>query len=180
MRKFYFCCISACILLFFSCGRDGSDGRSYIAFDWDWYVDTYWDNNPSVPSTINRNVEYKSNAGTFSFEYGCSDGLGSSWYWEGNYTIRINEGEPGELLYDGKDGKNRHYSVFLRGLNEPTSSVTERSTMTAEKPIVEKLKHSNELPIPDDKKKYISEPIIEYYNIDNMTIVVEKQKFIIK
>ncbi|MEP0862444.1 MAG: hypothetical protein HRF52_13490 [Ignavibacterium sp.] len=108
-------------LLLISCGKDGNEGRAFVSFDWSSTVVYYDDSNPSIPSTIWRNQNYQSDAGTFYFEYGVDNG---SEYrlWTGSYSITKNPGEKGSLFVDGKDGANKYYKIYL-GFNGPRVSV---------------------------------------------------------
>lgn len=97
-------------------GDDGDDGRAYLSFDWDWYVDSYWDNNPNVPYSISKNRDYNVKAGTYSFSYNCSDGVGNFWGYDGTYRITINKGEAGKAFgVDGADGNDKYFNLFLSG-----------------------------------------------------------------
>ena len=98
-----------------SCGSDGNPGNAYLSFTWDWYVDWYDDNNGSVPYTIYENTDYQTSPGTFTYEYGCSDGTGYFWEFYGTYTITINEGEKGGMFSGGGDGADKHFTLNLRG-----------------------------------------------------------------
>lgn len=101
--------------LFTSCGSDGSDGRAYISHSWDWYVDWYEDSNYDTPSTIYQYTDYETSPGSFSYEYGCSDGLGNYWGYYGTYTITINQGEDGGFLTSGDDGADNYFRMDLSG-----------------------------------------------------------------
>lgn len=159
-------------LLFGGCGKDGIDGKAYIAFDWDWYVDYYWDNNPDVPTTINRNTNYNSNPGSFSFEYDCSDGAGSYWYYTGTYSISINNGTEASTFRDGDDGSDRYYKFLLNG-NGYNLSYTDKSA--------EMKKNSNSAltkQTPNHANRnvtYIGEPVYEVFYTENAIIEVTKQ-----
>jgi len=103
------------VSFFTSCGKDGLDGDSYISFEWDWYVDSYTDDNSSTPSTINENTYYQVYPGTYYFSYECSDLDGNFWGFDGSYHIYINEGEPGSFLTDGDNGKDNYFTLSLSG-----------------------------------------------------------------
>lgn len=51
MRKlFLIMYIIMSTFLFIGCkGEDGKDGSAYLKFSWDYYVDTWDDNNPDTP-----------------------------------------------------------------------------------------------------------------------------------
>lgn len=131
MKKlFIFFAMFISIILLSGCGEDGQEGRAYLSFDWDWYVDWYNDNNPGVPYYIYENTDYESSAGTYSFEYGCSDGQGNFWSFYGTYTLTVNPGEEGSLFSDGADGADKFYTLYLRGsgawLNKPSVNITNK------------------------------------------------------
>ncbi len=170
-------------------GIDGEDGSAFIRFSWDWYVDTYDDNNPDLPSTISENYNYETLPGTYSFLYTCSDGMGNSWYWEGYYTIQINYGEPGEPgepagLFsdgadgaDGADGEDNYYRMFLDGLVG--------ASLTLTKAIIGNKEIKTELSTPAkdfNKSDYIAEGdiVISRFNQSGREIYVEKQLYIAK
>ncbi|MBS4013808.1 MAG: hypothetical protein KGZ97_08615 [Bacteroidetes bacterium] len=79
MKKFKlsFLILAVGLFLITGCGKDGLDGKATLKFDWDWYVDTYWDSNPGVPTTISKMVPYNTQPGTFTYEYDCSDAYDS-------------------------------------------------------------------------------------------------------
>jgi len=103
------------VFLFIGCGQDGEDGDAYLSFSWDWYIDSYTDNNPNVPSIINEYQDYIVRPGTYSFEYNCSDGMGNYWGYDGWYAIEINRGEQADFMTDGADGEDNHYRLDLTG-----------------------------------------------------------------
>jgi hypothetical protein len=120
MKKNFFCIEKYILLLVLtailtSCGSDGKDGVSYLSFDWDLYVDTYTDDNPKVPSTISRNMDYLVAAGTYNYSYDCSDGSGHYWSYSGHYSISVNQGKPANGFTDGEDGKDKYYKMNLSG-----------------------------------------------------------------
>ena len=128
--------------MFFTCGADGERGAIYLAIDWEWYLDKYWDDNPNIPWNLRRNAEYRCGPGTYNFKYYCSNFNGDEWMWEGTYTLIANEGQPGEFLKDGADGATRYYKFFCSGLSYPTLTFHKHS----------KIKHF----ISKDIKKYES------------------------
>jgi len=102
-------------LLLTSCGRDGRDGRAYLSFSWDVYVDEYSDDNYSIPVVIEELTYYDTEPGTYSYEYYCSDGIGNYWGYEGTYTITIFWGEEGGFIRDGDDAPDSFYDFDLTG-----------------------------------------------------------------
>jgi hypothetical protein len=102
-------------IFMFGCGEDGQPGSAYISFTWDWYVDSYDDNNLDTPSWITEYTDYNTNDGTFSYRYDCSDGVGNFWYWYGTYTIYKNAGEEASWFSDGDDGADNYFRFGLYG-----------------------------------------------------------------
>jgi hypothetical protein len=166
-------------LLFFGCGKDGSSGKSFVALDWDWYVDAYSDNNPSIPSTISKNFDYSSGVGSYKGIYQCSNGSGSEWYWEFTYKTSVNSGEEGKLFKSGDNGKNKHYKLYLDGLNNASITVTEKSTYYLQKPKKNKIPKINFDFYPKNKK-YIGEEIVETFVQNGLIIEFKRRMFIIK
>jgi len=119
MKKLFFVMfiiLMSMFLLSGCMGDDGDDGRAYLSFDWDYYVDNYWDNNPNVPSSITRNRDYNVRAGTYNFTYDCSDGYGSYWSYNGTYRITVDRGASGEAFgVDGADGDDKYFNLYLSG-----------------------------------------------------------------
>lgn len=97
-----------------NCGEDGSQGRAYLKFSWDSYVDWYTDNNPSIPYSIYEGQNYETSPGVYSYEYGCSNSS-SVWGYYGTYSITVNPGEEGSLFTDGADGSDKFYTFMLGG-----------------------------------------------------------------
>jgi hypothetical protein len=160
----------------FGCGIDGREGTSYLAFNWDWYVDSYWDNNPGVPSTINAFSDYRVNPRTYSYEYACSDGLGDYWGYEGTYSIRFNNsGESASLFRDGDNGRDRYHLFFLGGFGS-TFSVDERSIPEPQKE-PKTIIHKQPLAVGVADREYIGEPIIETQVYNSVEITVSKRLF---
>lgn len=160
-------------LILGGCGKDGTAGASFLALDWDWYVDGYNDNNPSLPNTISKNFDYSTGTGTYQCEYICSDGTGNVWYWEYEYTLSINQGEKGKLFRKGDDGKDRYHNMFLNGLAEPSFSVNEKSAGKQKKKELKPYK----LNTADFKKVYHGDPIYEEYSANGYTTLVKRRMF---
>jgi hypothetical protein len=161
------------VLILASCGKDGSNGVAFIALDWDFYVDGYNDNNSSIPGSISRNFDYSTKPGTYTCDYVCSDGSGDVWYWNYQYTIRINFGEEGKFLSNGDNGKNRHYKLFLSGLSNASLSVTEKQNSKKAKKSLPRFN------LPDGKRIYIGESQVEELVQNGLIITIKKQRFII-
>jgi hypothetical protein len=170
--------IGALMILFLSsCGKEGKAGVAYLALDWDWYVDSYWDDNPGIPNTIQKNREYNVSPNTYSFQYACSDGTGNAWNWSGTYTIRINPGGQKRTFKDGENGKNRHYLFLLTGLSRGQTTVTEKNNIQKEeRPELSRL----ELPIPEERRNYIGQKVYHSFSNDNFSIDVEMQMFTVE
>ncbi len=111
MKKLLFVLL-AVFFIVVQCGQDGEDGDAYLAFDWNKAPDWYWDDNDAIPGTIYRLQDYKVMPGTYNFAYGITDLYGIYYEWEGTYKITINKGKPGGLITDGKDGKDKYYTLF--------------------------------------------------------------------
>ncbi len=116
MRKLFVLIIMFLIL---SCGKDGKDGNAYLSFEWDVYVDSYWDNNPDIPDPFYASLDYLVQPGTYEYEYYCSDGTGEEWYWDGTYTIVIDKGEKGGFFSTGPDGSDNYFRLDMIGLTGP-------------------------------------------------------------
>jgi len=107
--------LSLLFFFFLGCGEDGDDGNAYLSFTWDWYVDTYDDNNPDTPLVLDEYQNYRVKEGSYSFLYTCSDAY-DSWHWEGTYTIKIDKGKPADFFVDGEDGEDNYYRLNLTGI----------------------------------------------------------------
>lgn len=161
------------------CGKDGASGSSYVAFDWDWYVDAYNDDNPSLPSSISQNFDYSTNAGQYNGEYACSDGTGDSWYWEFTYKIEINSGEDGKLFQSGDDGKDRYYKIFLNGLSNANISFTEKGINPPKKQVKKQLFRYYTKAKQEDKIYHGGE-IVETFVQNNHLITLKRRMFTLK
>ena len=91
------------------CGRDGDDGDAYIALNWVYAPNYYWDNNPAIPIVFYRGAYYRSSPGAYDFGYEAYEGS----QWVGTYTIAIDKGEDGGLFTDGDDGRDRYFTLWL-------------------------------------------------------------------
>jgi hypothetical protein len=180
MKKlFSFFVILTSLILLTDCGKDGADGRAYIALDWDWYVDWYEDSNSDTPSSFYANSDYETSAGSYNYEYGCSDvdyyGNWYYWGWEGTYTISINPGEKGGLISSGSDGADNYFQFNLWGsgpdfyLNKPVNGKEKALILTVPS---EEIKFY--------KKTLVGNVIIETYENSNATMIITRQKFILE
>lgn len=114
----YFCLIGVITLGLLSftmltgCGKDGDYGQSFIAIDWVYSPQSYWDNNSAVPYVFYAGQYYNSQPGTYDFQYTAWDGSSYS----GLYTITVDEGEDAPLLLlfvDGEDGVDKYFTLWL-------------------------------------------------------------------
>jgi len=164
------------LILFFAfgCAKDGQDGKAYLSFTWDWYVDAYTDNNPGVPNTIREYKDYEVKAGTYHFEYLCSEPSGDFWGYKGSYRININKGNPAELFKDGENGKDNYYRMSLSG-NGPNFLLMKESA----KEKLESL-HKSEYNILNFKMIFVGQikKDIQYSNTGTLTVTW--QKFILE
>ncbi len=110
------------IVLLSSCGKDGMNGKSFLAIHDSEYSNEvctrYWDDNDDIPYGFSYGTYYQTKPGTYNYEYDVSvyDSntgveVGTTTV-SGNYTITINLGEKGGLLKDGKDGSDKHYDFY--------------------------------------------------------------------
>lgn len=87
-------------------GRNGRDGAVLLKIR---LIDVtrYWDNNDGIPHGFSSEVYYTCRAGSYSFEYDCTNGI----EWEGTYTLVRNRGESGGFMSNGADGLDRFYTL---------------------------------------------------------------------
>ncbi len=99
------------LFILIGCGKDGDDGKSYIAIDWVFTPLSYADSNSATPGTVYAGTFYRTKKGTYNFSYTAWDGSA----YVGTYTIKVEEGEEGGPLpfMDGEDGEDRHYELWL-------------------------------------------------------------------
>ena len=103
----------AAILLLSGCslfiGQDGQDGRAYISYEFvatPFYYDT---NDPGIPYIgLIAGYYYETLPGTYFLIYESWDGS----VWSTQYSIYINEGEPGTLFVDGADGEDLYFEML--------------------------------------------------------------------
>lgn len=153
------------------CGRDGRDGKAFLSFTWDWYVDSYWDNNPDVPSHITEYTKYELRPGTYNFSYDCSDGLGNYWGYDGTYKITIDKGEKGGFLVDGNDGEDNYFRMNLtgQGPNFYLMKGTQDKKLILEKRLFDDLSNY--------KKLFIGEVITEVFYSNSGQMIVQKRMY---
>ena len=146
MKKLF---LLALLILFVvvQCGQDGKDGDAFLAFDWGITPDWYWDDNDDVPATIYRLDDYEVAPGTYDFAYGITDWDDTYYEWEGTYTITINKGKKGGLITDGKDGKDKYYTLYLGAslgpdLYKPATAAPDNQAGSISKAMPSDRKHS--------------------------------------
>jgi len=102
-------------VFFTSCGKDGADGKSYVAIDYEYpKPDTYWDDNDDVPYGFTWGANYLSESGKFvDFTYEYYNYEGYNHKWSGYYTLAYaGDGEDGKMFSDGADGKNAYTKMY--------------------------------------------------------------------
>ncbi len=73
-------------------GPNGRDGKVYFGIDYDYNPPySYWDNNDNVPLNPYFGEMYRTESGTYDFEYF----INPYEYWYGTYTLHRNRGELG-------------------------------------------------------------------------------------
>ena len=150
-------------------GPKGPDGKVYFGIDYDYNPPySYWDNNSSVPLNPYFGEVYRTEEGTYDFEY-----FINPWeYWWGTYTLYENEGEwgganntpglPGDdtffLLICNDDGfyhetwdecgcramENPDGSVTVEGVNKQKFRVEMKKSTVMERPAKENPKFKKE------------------------------------
>ena len=158
------------VILFSGCAKDGENGKAFLSFTWDAYVDYYWDDNSNIPTPIYSYTEYEVGAGTYNYEYGCSDGAGNYWGFEGTYQITVNPGESGSLFTDGENGDDSYFTFGLYGggpwfYKEDTTKILSPS-------LFKSIKNSNEY-----TKEYVGEKEVTVQNSGNRQMIINKQMY---
>ena len=151
------------------CGDDGDDGNSYTAIDWVYAPISYWDDNPGIPYGFNRGEYYLTQAGTYNFEYIAWDGSG----YIGTYTITIDEGEDGNLFFDGDDGEDWYFTFWLYSwgpIINTNSLMLEEETEKGLNAGLDESDNTDTL----SKSEMLDEA--EINSIDSDVIVIEKQQ----
>jgi hypothetical protein len=174
MKKILILLLALFAASFFSgCGEDGEPGEAYISFDWDWYVDYYNDNNYDVPGTIYEYTNYWTSPGTYSYDYGCSDGAGNFWGYYGTYTITINPGEEGSMFTDGDDGEDNYFRFSMSGNGTSFYLLKENP----EKIKKESLNEVNELDLSQYDKVDVGPVEVEVQNTRKGQMVIKRQLY---
>jgi hypothetical protein len=120
MKNIIYSCIL--IILIISCGKDGSDGKAYLALS--WVSINSIGGFDQLPYSIENDQYYEHSPGSYSGWY-------VSWddsYWTVSYTLEINYGEEASGFIDGDDGMDNYYTLLLHSsgpsmyLNAPQQS----------------------------------------------------------
>ena len=165
--------------LMIGCGTDGKDGKAYLRITWDWYVDTFEDNNPDTPYIVNENTNYETDPGSYFYEYHCSDGLGNYWYYTGTYTITIEEGEEGGLFTDGEDGDDNYFTLNLTGFARSSFANGRNNSIDKSKKKVE-LNRDCEINLSLYEKIKFNDIVSETFHTRNYRMDITKQMFLLK
>ena len=161
------------IMLFSGCAKDGENGKAYLSFTWDWYTDWYDDNNSATPEAsggIDQYVDYEVTAGTYNFEYGCSDGVNPPWIIDGTYTITINPGESGSMFTDGANGEDNYFLFGLYG-NGPSFGLNKTDKVK----LIKLNMHTIDMSLYE--KIPVGEVVTEIQHSVNGTMVIKKQMY---
>jgi hypothetical protein len=160
-------------VIFTGCAKDGEDGKAFLSYDWDYYTDWYDDNNSATPESnggIDQYVDYEVSPGSYTYEYGCSDGNGNAWTWEGTYTITVNPGESGSMFTDGSNGVDNFFRFNLYG-NEPQFYL-----LKLDKVNLTKL-NMNTMDMSAYDKTPAGDVVTEIQNSVNGTMIIKKQMY---
>jgi len=177
LQKTFFLLILVGIL--FSCGKDGDPGSSYVSLDWDFYVDAYTDNNPSIPTRITKNFDYSSEVGNYRGAYLCSDASGKEWFWEFTYKTARNDGKDRKIFLDGDDGKNKHFKIYLHGLVNASITVTDKLIEQTNKQTKSEIPRKS-FDFTNKTKKYIGDEIVNTFVQENTIITMKRRMFIVE
>ncbi|MDO9577761.1 MAG: hypothetical protein Q7J16_07745 [Candidatus Cloacimonadales bacterium] len=164
------------IMLIMGCGADGKDGKAYLRITWDWYVDSFYDNNPDTPYNVYEDTYYETDPGSYTYSYDCSDGLGNYWSYSGTYTITIDKGEKGGLFTAGEDGEDSYFYLDLTGYASRDNS-NDNSTSKSKKT---ELNRDNEINLSLYEKIKISDMKSETFYSGNYRMDVSKQMYQLK
>ena len=134
MKKLFFLLIGVLIVFTTSCAM-GEDGDTYLAYSWTSLPLSWYDENPSIPSTIYNGTYYATNEGRFYMEYTAWDN--SSWWMY--YTISAN---PAQFFADGEPayfeialysfGPSLYKWNYARGVEPKSDSVELHSEDTSQ------------------------------------------------
>ena len=105
-------------VFFTSCerGRDGRDGRAFLALNWESSEPDYVDAGTSdIPATFEWGKYYNTWPGSYNFYYDgkmmTSHGL-ADYAWEIDYEIYNLRGESGYYYMDGEDAPDTYFSII--------------------------------------------------------------------
>jgi len=102
--------IAAATLALASCFV-GPKGDVYLSFDWTYTPEWFWTDDPHLPATIYRNVEYPCEEGTWYFEYYHAESGITRWV---RYTLAAHYGYLG-----GMQGDDARFELFLHAYSNP-------------------------------------------------------------
>ena len=161
------------VLIATACGKDGNEGKTFLQFSWDAFVDSYRDDNSDTPDTIIMKKFYRVYSGIYHFEYICHDMLGNPFGFEGTYEIITNKGGEGKFLSSGKDGESKYNSLYLsrdgHDFFKKTTEIEPYQTRS----------HSS-LYNSSLKKTYVGKLESDTSCINEFMIVINSQKFLLK
>jgi hypothetical protein len=103
--------VSLALAFVTGCYVVGWDRNVSISFDWTYTPEWFDTDDPHLPSTIYRNVEYLTEEGTWYFEYYHAESGIKRWIW---YTLTANYGcEPCVPVEDAR------FELFLHAFSDP-------------------------------------------------------------
>jgi len=98
-------------------GRDGRDGRAFLALEWEVDRPDYIDaGTPDIPPTFEWGRSYRAYPGWYTLYYEGRfwNGYANALYaWEIEYEIWEAEGERGGYYYDGEDGPDSYFTLIM-------------------------------------------------------------------
>ena len=87
------------------------DGNVYLSFDWTYAPEWFGTDDPNLPDTIWRNVEYPTEEGSWYFEYYHDESHWRRWI---AYTLTAHDGY---LPYT--PGEDARFELFLHAFSDP-------------------------------------------------------------
>ncbi|MBE0641984.1 MAG: hypothetical protein IH599_08110 [Bacteroidales bacterium] len=98
-------------------GRDGRPGRAFLALEWELDMPDYLDaGTPDIPATFEWGRSYRAYPGWYLLYYEGHYWNGSgnvSYAWEMEYEIWEAAGDRGGYNYDGEDGPDTYFTLWL-------------------------------------------------------------------
>ena len=122
LRPFlHFAAIFSLVIVSASCnddrGRDGRPGRAYLSLEWEIDMPDYLDaGTPDIPATFEWGRSYRAYPGWYTIYYDGHFWNGSgnvNYSWEMEYEIWEAAGERGGYNYDGDDGPDTYFTLWL-------------------------------------------------------------------